>query len=285
MDALCQVKRLTSQRQKVGHGGTIDPLAQGVLPICFGQATRLMDYVVEGAKRYRVAIELGVTTTTYDAEGQVTKTGDVSGVTRDIVETTLQDFIGVIRQTPPMYSAIKVGGQRLYKLARAGIEVEREARTVEVYNIRLLDFSPPSLMLDVESGRGVYIRSLAHDLGEALGCGGYVTKLERLQCGAFQAEEAVTLERLDQSNASDPHGWRRYLHPIDWVLLGTKKHSPWGGWRRNICVTANLLTRASRRMTSVTWSGSGPTAPTDTSWRSYVSTGRPTPGGPPRCSR
>ena len=202
MDALCQVKRLTSQRQKVGHGGTIDPLAQGVLPICFGQATRLMDYVVEGAKRYRVAIELGVTTTTYDAEGQVTKTGDVSGVTRDIVETTLQDFIGVIRQTPPMYSAIKVGGQRLYKLARAGIEVEREARTVEVYNIRLLDFSPPSLMLDVESGRGVYIRSLAHELGEDPG-------LWRLRdrpgapatAGSSRAEEAVTLEQLEQANA------------------------------------------------------------------------------------
>ena len=225
MDALYQVKRLTGQRQKVGHGGTIDPLAQGVLPICFGQATRLMDYVVEGAKRYRMEIGLGVTTTTYDAEGQVTKTSDVSGLTRDMVETTLQDFIGVIRQTPPMYSAIKVGGQRLYKLARAGIEVEREARTVEVYNIRLLDFSPPSLMLDVESGRGVYIRSLAHDLGEALGCGGYVTRLERLQCGAFQAEEAVTLERLEQSNASDPHGWQQYFHPIDWVLLGTRSLS------------------------------------------------------------
>ena len=220
MEALRQIKRLTGQRQKVGHGGTMDPLARGVLPICFGQATRLMEYVVEGTKQYQVEIELGVTTTTYDAEGQVIKTGDASGLTREMVEATLPHFTGVIRQTPPMYSAIKVDGQRLYKLARAGIEVEREARMVEVYNIRLLEFSLPKLTLEVESGRGVYMRSLAHELGETLGCGGYVTDLVRLNCGEFRAEEAVTLEQLEQANVSDPDGWQRYLHPIDWVLRG-----------------------------------------------------------------
>jgi tRNA pseudouridine55 synthase len=139
-----------------------------------------------------------------------------------MVESKLLDFIGTIQQMPPMYSAVKVGGQRLYKLARAGIEVEREARTVMVYSIQLLNFSPPSIMLDVETGRGVYVRSLAHDLGEALGCGGYVTKLERLKCGAFTSSESVTLEQLEQSNTPESHGWHQYLHPIDWALLDSR---------------------------------------------------------------
>ncbi len=222
MDVVRRVKRITDQRQKVGHGGTMDPLARGVLPICFGQATRLMDYVVEGTKRYLMEIKLGVATTSYDAEGQVTQTSDVSGLTQEQVEASLPFFTGVIQQTPPMYSAIKVEGQRLYKLARAGIEVDRKARTVEVYNIRLLDFSSPTLRLDVESGRGVYMRSLAHDLGQALGCGGYVTDLVRLQCGEFRVEEAIKLEQLEQANEADPDGWQQFLHPIDWVLRGMK---------------------------------------------------------------
>ncbi len=222
MEAVRRVKRLSGQRQKVGHGGTMDPLARGVLPICFGQATRLMDYLVDGPKRYLVEVRLGVTTATYDAEGEVVKTGDVGGVTRQMIETTLQSFIGAIAQTPPMYSAVKVDGQRLYKLARAGIEVEREARPVDIYNIRVLDFASPTLVLDVDSGRGVYMRSLAHDLGEALGCGGHVTDLVRLYCGGFRAEEAVTLEQLEQANASDPDGWRQHLRPIDWVLRDLK---------------------------------------------------------------
>jgi len=222
MDAVRRVKRITGQRQKVGHGGTMDPLARGVLPICFGQATRLMDYLVEGPKRYLVEIKLGASTTTYDAEGEVVKTGDVSGLTRQMVATTLQSFIGLVQQTPPMYSAVKVDGQRLYKLARSGIEVEREPRTVEIHNIQVLDFSPPTLVLDVESGRGVYMRSLAHDLGETLGCGGYVTDLVRLYCGGFRAEEALTLEQLEQASASSPDGWQQYLFPIDWVLRSMK---------------------------------------------------------------
>jgi len=228
MDVVRRVKRITGQSArggKVGHGGTMDPLARGVLPICFGQATRLMDYVVEGTKRYLVEVKLGLATTTYDAEGQITQTRDVSGLTREQVEATLPFFIGVIQQTPPMYSAIKVEGQRLYKLARAGVEVERKARTVEVYNIRLLDFSPPTLKLDVESGRGAYMRSLAHDLGQALGCGGYVSDLVRLQCGEFRVEEAIKLEQLEQASAASPNGWQQFLHPIDWVLRGMKSIS------------------------------------------------------------
>ena len=224
MDTVRRIKRIVGQRQKVGHGGTMDPLARGVLPICLGQATRLMEYVVGGPKRYLMAVKLGVTTTTYDAEGEIVRTGDPSGLTREMVESALQSFTGLIRQTPPMYSAIKVKGQRLYKLARAGIEVPREARPVEVHSITVVDYATPELVLEVESGKGVYMRSLAHDLGESLGCGAHVSELERLYCSGFRAEEAVTQEQLEES-AMEPEGWHRYLYPIDWVLRDLKSIS------------------------------------------------------------
>ena len=221
MDALRQVKGITGQRQKVGHGGTMDPLARGVLPVCFGQATRLMEYLVNGNKRYMMDIALGVTTSTYDAEGEVVKTGDGSVVTLQAVESELEAFVGNILQTPPMYSAIKVGGQRLYKLARAGLEVEREARPVEIHSIRIVEMASPKLTLDVECGRGVYMRSLAHDLGEALGCGAHVSDLVRLRCSGFLAEEGVTLEQLKQDSESEA-GWQQHLMPVDWVLRDLK---------------------------------------------------------------
>ena len=221
MDSLRQVKRITGQRHKVGHGGTMDPLARGVLPVCLGQATRLMDYVVSGHKRYRMRVQLGVSTTTFDAEGEVIKTRDVVGLTQEMVESALQSFLGTIQQIPPMYSAVKVQGQRLYKLARAGIEVERKPRPVEVYNIRVVDCSPPELVLEVESGRGFYMRSLANDLGEVLGFGGHVADLVRLACGPFDAQESVTLDALEQA-ASGPDGWEQFLHPVDWVLRDLK---------------------------------------------------------------
>ena len=221
MEALRRIKRITGQRQKVGHGGTLDPLARGVLPVCFGQATRLMDYVIGGVKRYRVELALGITTTTYDAEGEVVKRGDCQGLTEAMVEESLRPWIGLVKQTPPMYSAIKIDGKRLYKLARAGIEVEREARPVEIHDIKILEFAPPKLILEVECGRGTYMRSLAHDIGEALGCGGHVADLVRLLCGGFPAEESVTLEQLEDAG-DGLNGWRKNLFPIDWVLRGLK---------------------------------------------------------------
>jgi tRNA pseudouridine55 synthase len=224
MEALRRVKRITGQRSKVGHGGTMDPLARGVLPVCLGQATRLMDYVVGGRKKYRMEVKLGETTSTFDGEGDVVKTKEVTGVTRETVEQALQSFVGLIDQKPPMYSAIKVQGQRLYKLARAGIEVERKPRPVEIYDIRVVECSPPILLLDVESGRGAYMRSLANDLGEALDCGGHVSDLIRNACGGFDQEESVTLEELETA-ASEPDGWERFLHPIDWVLRDLKSIS------------------------------------------------------------
>ena len=221
MEALRRVKRITGQRKKVGHGGTMDPLACGVLPVCFGQATRLMDYVVGGVKRYLMDVKLGETTTTYDSEGEITATRSIDGITRADIEAALEPFIGAIDQVPPMYSAVKVGGQRLYKLARAGVEVEREARSVEIHGIRLTRLDLPILTLDVECGRGVYMRTLAHDLGEALGCGAYAAGLERRSCAGFSAADGVTLEQLE-ADAQEPGGWRRHLHPVDWVVRDMK---------------------------------------------------------------
>ena len=220
MEALRQVKRITGQRRKVGHAGTMDPLARGVLPVCFGQATRLMEYVVDGKKLYRMVVRLGATTQTYDSEGEPTSVRDPVYVTAEMVEQAWQPYIGTIYQKPPMYSAVKVDGQRLYKLARAGVEVEREARQVEIFAIRLVDFSLPAVTLDVECGRGVYMRSLAHDLGTELGCGAYVTDLERKYCATFQSEDGVTPDGLEKAvgEAEDREDWIRYIHPLDHVL-------------------------------------------------------------------
>lgn len=218
MDAVRRIKRLSGLRRKVGHAGTMDPLARGLLPICVGQATRLMDYLVAGSKQYRMDIRLGAITNTYDAEGEVVEIGKVCGITRDRLEQAIESFVGVIQQTPPMYSAIKVQGQRLYKLARAGKEIERAARTVEIYQIQILEFVPPLLTLLVDCGRGVYMRSLAHDLGQVLGCGGYVTDLERLRCGGFETGDSVTLEQLESGAESGPDRWAEHLQPVDAVL-------------------------------------------------------------------
>ena len=221
MDALRQIKRITGQRKKVGHCGTMDPLARGVLPVAFGQATRLMETVVSGRKIYRVEITLGVETTTYDAEGEVVNTEDASNITKNMIDDSIRPWIGVVQQTPPMYSAIKVDGKRLYKLARAGLEVERKARPVEIHDIQVIEFDSPKLALVVECGKGTYIRSLAYDLGKELGCGGHVADLVRILCGGFPYEESVTLEQLEEA-ADSPEGWQQYLFPVDRVLSKLK---------------------------------------------------------------
>jgi tRNA pseudouridine55 synthase len=215
MEAVRQVKRLTNAR-KVGHGGTLDPIATGVLPICFGQATRMMDYLVESTKLYRAQVLLGVATDTYDAHGAVVCTADPSSITRDMVETALQDFKGVVYQVPPMYSALKREGERLYNLARAGVNVPRAPRKTQVERLDLLEWNHPTLTVEVECGRGFYIRSLAHDLGEVLGCGGHLIALERLRTGPFTSEKATSLPSLE--TAANEGVWEELLHAPDAVL-------------------------------------------------------------------
>ena len=221
MDAVRAVKRLTGQRKRVGHGGTLDPLAEGVLPICMGQATRLMEFLVDGPKEYLMEVRLGAATATYDAEGEITYEGDYSGVTLDDVNRELEEFHGLIDQAPPMYSALKVDGKRLYELARAGVEVEREPRKVEVYRTEVLDFAPPIVTIKVESGRGAYMRSLAHDLGERLGCYAYLDRLVRLKAGPFTSEDGVKMADLESSEDA-AESVTKHLLPVDFALLDMK---------------------------------------------------------------
>ena len=209
------VKRLTGER-KVGHGGTLDPLASGVLPIFLGQATPMMNYLIEGVKVYRSEMLLGVSTDTLDAMGAVTHQADPSGVTRDQVEEALKEFRGTILQVPPMYSALKQDGKRLYALARAGVEVDRKPRQVEITRLELLGWNPPRATIEVECGRGVYIRSLVRDLGDVLGCGAHLTSLVRKSTGPFLLEEAIGPEELTEAVQSG--SWRELIYSPDFVV-------------------------------------------------------------------
>jgi len=210
-DVVMDVRRGAGQKQ-VGHAGTLDPLATGLLVICLGAATRLSDYLRDKAKRYRARVRLGQSTNTYDADGKITATSDRLP-DRVSVEEALVKFRGLIHQRPPAFSAIKRGGKKAYELARAGQAIELEARPVEIYSLELLEWQPPEFTLDVLCSAGTYIRSLAHDLGETLGCGAHLTALRRTASGSFHIHEAVTLDDLQK--AFEIGEWKRYLHPAD----------------------------------------------------------------------
>ena len=212
---VAMVKRLTDEKH-VGHAGTLDPMATGVLPVCLGQATRLVEYLMETSKTYRAEIEFGVSTDSYDREGTVTQKCDASAVTLEQVETALISFRGVITQVPPMYSAVKHQGKPLYELARAGIDVERKTRTAKIFSLEIKDFQNPVLNIEVTCGKGTYIRSLANDLGQALGCGGMLKNLERSRCGIFEIAEAVTPEGF--TDACQSGYWQSLLYPMDSIL-------------------------------------------------------------------
>jgi tRNA pseudouridine55 synthase len=190
--ALQEVKHLLLAR-KAGHTGSLDPLASGLLPLCFGEATKVSRFLLDADKRYRAVFRLGASTSTGDAEGEVLETRPVT-VSRREIESAIQHFTGPIEQVPPMYSAIKQGGQPLYKLARAGIVTERAPRPVTIYAFDVLDLADDSLTVDIRCSKGTYVRSLAHDLGELLGCGAHVAELRRTAMGGFSIDETITLE-------------------------------------------------------------------------------------------
>lgn len=215
-EVVAWVKRLSAER-RVGHAGTLDPQASGVLPVCLGQGTRVIEFLASAAKTYRAQVELGVATDTYDSEGKVTFKGDISGINREKLGSALNSFSGLIRQTPPMYSAIKYRGKPLYQLARAGISVKRKSRPAKIYKIELIDFTPPVATIEVVCGKGTYIRSLAHDLGRSLGCGAHLKGLIRLSYGIFDIKEAISLSQFDDAFRSGY--WQRFVYPIDTVLL------------------------------------------------------------------
>ncbi|MFC2013380.1 tRNA pseudouridine(55) synthase TruB [Chloroflexota bacterium] len=209
------VKRLAGER-RVGHAGTLDPAATGVLPVCLGQGTRVVEYLVDATKAYRAEIELGVVTDTYDASGNITYRGDPSGVSREQLEAVLAAFCGLIEQTPPMYSAVKHYGKPLYKLARAGLKVDRKSRQAKIYRLDIVDWQTPVVTVEVVCGKGTYIRSLAYDLGQDLGCGAHLKSLIRLRCGSFCIEDAISMSQLE--DAFRYGYWRQFVYPMDIVF-------------------------------------------------------------------
>ena len=210
-----QVAKHLLLARKAGHTGSLDPLASGLLPLCFGEATKISRFLLEADKRYTAVFRLGVSTATGDAEGEEIETRPVSASRREI-ERAIGQFTGQIEQVPPMYSAIKQGGQPLYKLARAGITTERAPRAVTIHEYNVLDLSGDRLTVDIACSKGTYIRSLAHDLGERLGCGAHVAELRRTAMGGFSVDEAITLDAFER--LPDPVARATRLIPADEAL-------------------------------------------------------------------
>jgi len=207
---------------KVGHAGTLDPMATGVLPVVLGKATRLVEYLADEDKAYRATLMLGASSSTYDREGTIVPAQDVVMPSRGEVESALQGFRGEIEQLPPMHSAIKVGGKRLYELARRGIEVERRARRVTITRLDLEAYNPPLLEIFVECSKGTYIRSLANDLGADLGTGAYLDALVRTRHGPFTLEGAISLEELQ--HAFSEGNWQDSMYSPEYILAGWPTH-------------------------------------------------------------
>jgi tRNA pseudouridine55 synthase len=214
---VAMIKRLSGERH-VGHAGTLDPDATGVLPVCLGRGTKIVEFLADATKTYHARIELGITTDTYDGSGKTVKTGDPSNIDRTRLEKALEQFRGAIQQTPPMYSALKHRGQPLYELARAGINIERKSRPVQIHRLEIINWQPPVLTAEIECSKGTYIRSLANDLGEALGCGAYLKSLVRTRYGIFDVKDAISLTQFEEACRRGDR--EKYLYPIDSVLQG-----------------------------------------------------------------
>ena len=225
---LVQVIKKTFSLNKIGHTGTLDPLATGLMVLCVGQATKFSQFLLVKDKSYRVSIKLGVATDTFDAEGLVTSEKDVNHVTRDLIEASLTNFQGEIEQIPPMYSAIKKNGVPLYKMARRGLKVDLEPRKVRIYEIKMLGFDGKFLDLKVCCSKGTYIRTIAADLGDVLGCGAHVAELRRLSVGTYDEKDMLTFDELVK--LENPDGLADHLLPIasafkDWseVLIDPRQ--------------------------------------------------------------
>jgi len=214
-DVVGALRRASGER-RIGHAGTLDPMATGVLLVCMGQATRLSEYLMAGRKSYAADIRLGASTDTDDADGEIVAEADASGVTRDQIERALPAFRGEIAQVPPMYSAIKRDGVALHKLARQGVALELEPRPVTIYALDVAAWQPPVLSVAVTCSKGTYIRALARDLGQALGCGAHLTRLTRTASGPFTLEQAAPLDALVASLREG--SWERYLISMDAAL-------------------------------------------------------------------
>ncbi len=217
-----QIIRRGTGIRRAGHTGTLDPRASGVLVVLVGPAVRLSEYVSAADKRYQATIRLGSSTDTYDSEGEVTDTAPLNGISEDSFLDVLNSFVGEIEQIPPPYSAVKVKGRKAYEMARKGEEVELEPRKIQVYSLDVLEWAPPEVVVDVYCSSGTYVRSLANDLGKALGTGAHLIGLRRTKSGRFTLRDAVPLRRLKE--AFDAGDWYRYLIPAadalgDWPMV------------------------------------------------------------------
>ncbi|MCY6356641.1 tRNA pseudouridine(55) synthase TruB [Clostridium sp. ZS2-4] len=216
-DVVREIRKL-SKTKKVGHTGTLDPLACGVLPICIGKATKIVDYIMNDYKIYKAHLKLGITTDTYDKEGKILQNKEVT-VSEDTVVNVINSFIGEIAQIPPMYSAIKIKGKKLYELARKGIEIERQARDIIIYSIDIIKLQLPDIVFEVKCSKGTYIRSLCYDIGRKLDCGGTMWDLERVASGNFKKDFSIVLRDLKEENIE------KYLMPLEEVLKNYEKIS------------------------------------------------------------
>jgi len=218
---IVQVVRRGTKIKRAGHTGTLDPRASGVLVILIGPAVRLSQYLSAEDKRYQATIKLGEKTDTYDSEGKITGTSDKE-ISYEQFEQSLGQFVGEIEQVPPPYSAVKVKGKHAYDLARKGEEVVLEPRTINVYSLDLLEWNPPEAVVDIHCSSGTYVRSLAYDLGEVLGCGAYLTGLRRTKSGRFSLRDSVPLRKL--AEAFESNSWYQHLIPAadalsDWPSI------------------------------------------------------------------
>lgn len=213
-DVVGALRRLFKLK-RIGHTGTLDPDACGVLPICVGKATKVVDYLTDKTKRYRAQLVLGITTDTEDASGKVIETKNVD-VSQEEILNIVQSFVGDIEQIPPMYSAIKMDGKKLYQLAREGVTVKREPRKIKIFGIQVVSFDENKVFFDVECSKGTYIRTLCKDIGEKLGCGGHMGFLLRMSAGSFNIEESFTLDEI--SDHYNNGNVEQFLIPTDKIF-------------------------------------------------------------------
>lgn len=216
-DVVARVRRLLHIK-RVGHAGTLDPAATGVLPVCVGQATRMVEYLSDSGKAYRATIHFGINTTTYDAEGEVTSQCEVPhDLDQSTIASILPQFIGTIQQRPPIYSALKRDGKKLYELARAGIAIEIEPRPIFIASITIVKWESPLLTIAVECGKGTYIRSLAYDMGQVLGIGGHLSALERTRVATFTTKNSISIADLEV--AIETNSWQPKVYAVDEAVL------------------------------------------------------------------
>ena len=239
-DVVAKLRGITGQR-KIGHTGTLDPEAEGVLPVCLGRATKVCDLLTDRDKTYEAVLLLGIRTDTQDVTGTVTDRGDIQGITREMVEQAAHKYVGEYDQIPPMYSALKVNGKKLYELAREGKTIERKARRVRIYELEILEEALPRVRLRVRCSKGTYIRTLCDDIGADLGCYGCMEALLRTSVGPFALEEACRLEKVASAVKAGELG--KMLCPIDRLFAEYPAVQVKKGWEK-LAYNGNGLKRS-----------------------------------------